>query len=1132
MKKTFTLFLLTCLLIIGANSTTFGAGQKPITDQLVQQMKLVSENDFIKINITLKDQFDSQALLATAKTMSKAERREYVINVLKDFTQLSQKGIIADLNQMQVSQSVKEVTTFWIANIINCKATPAAIEQLALRTDINNIDFDEKRMLIDPMENKDAFYMEGLPGGKEITWNVLKINADDVWALGITGEGIIVSVIDTGVNYNHYDLNDHVWESTEYPNHGYDFENNDNNPMDDHGHGTHCAGTVAGDGTAGSQTGVAPDATIMCCKVLDASGNGSESSVWAAVEFSVEQGADVMSLSLGWQHSWGVNRAVWRETFDNAAAAGVIASVAAGNEGNDQGSYPIPDNVRTPGDLPPPWLHPDQTLIGGTSGIICVGATDSNDNLAGFSSRGPLDWSSVSPYNDYPYNPEMGLIRPDIVSPGDNIKSLDYSNNSGYQSGWSGTSMATPANAGMIALMLQKNELLSPAQISQTVEETALVLTPGKNNNTGSGRIDALAAVEATSFPGPSYYSHSLNDATGNNNGMIDPGESISITLSMANFSEEIANGVSVKLSTESEYITITDSTEYFGDFGLEDIIEIVDAFAFEVTNNIPGGEMVKFNILAYNAVDEWESSFSETANGVNLIVGTFSVSDPTGNNNGSLDPGETADILIETTNSGQIDATATMASLSSTNSLITVNTGSFDFGTLEAGQTSVATFNVTVDAAAPIGTVVEMIYEVTSGFYSIEHSFFPKIGLIVEDWESGTMTQYDWQTGGNADWFVSTENPYEGNYCIKSGDINDNQTSYLELEYEVAADDEISFWYKVSSESGWDFLRFFIDNSQMDEWSGTIGWTETVYPVTEGTHTFKWLYYKDGSVSSGGDCGWVDYILLPAPVDEMMSVFAGTDEEICVNTNFETNATAQNFESSLWATSGTGTFDDETALNTTYFPSADDYASGMVTLTLNVYGAGESLSDDVIVDFMPLPYTPEPVSGDNLVCLWGTSDYEVAEISNADTYFWELEPENAGNFSSDESTVTINWATGYLGEAVLKVRGVNDCGEGEFSDTLVITIDECTGINEIGKYNDITISPNPNNGSFTIVLNQKNESYNSVRITDFSGKLFYENKENLKEQISVQLDIENGMYLLILENDNSRVIRKIIIQK
>jgi len=83
-----------------------------------------------------------------------------------------------------------------------------------------------------------------------------------------------------------------------------------------------------------------------------------------------------------------------------------------------------------------------------------------------------------------------------------------------------------------------------------------------------------------------------------------------------------------------------------------------------------------------------------------------------------------------------------------------------------------------------------------------------------------------------------------------------------------------------------------------------------------------------------------------------------------------------------------------------------------------------------------------------------------------------------------------------------------------------------------MGQNNNIIISPNPSNGSFTIVLSDKNESYQSIRITDFNGKLLYENKENIKEQISVQLDIENGMYLLILENENSRVIRKIIIQK
>ncbi len=138
-------------------------------------------------------------------------------------------------------------------------------------------------------------------------------------------------------------------------------------------------------------------------------------------------------------------------------------------------------------------------------------------------------------------------------------------------------------------------------------------------------------------------------------------------------------------------------------------------------------------------------------------------------------------------------------------------------------------------------------------------------IGLIIEDWETGTFDQFEWETGGNANWTISTENPYEGTYCVKSGSIDDQQTTFLSITFDVLADGEVGFYKKVSSEGSYDFLRFYIDNSEMGQWSGEVDWSEVSYPVTSGTHTFKWEYEKDWSVSNGSDCAWLDFIFLPS---------------------------------------------------------------------------------------------------------------------------------------------------------------------------------------------------------------------------------------------------------------------------
>ena len=391
------LFKLTLLILAFAFiSVQDLVGSSVITDALSEQMDQKSETELIRINIRMNEQYNLNNIKSELLTMEKEERRDFVISELQSFRDESQGEILQFIRIKNRDGKTELIHSLWITNTITCMATKDVINELAQRMDIDRIDWDEKRkMLIG--DNMSEPGISGNPdGGKEITWNVSHIDATDVWALGFTGAGIVVGVLDTGVNYNHVDLADHLWIDPGYPNHGYDFTNYDNDPMDDHGHGTHCAGTVAGDGTAGSQTGMAPDATIMCVKVLDAGGSGNESDVWAAIQFTVDNGGDVISMSLGWQHSWGVDRESWRNSFDNALAAGVISAVAAGNEGDQQSSYPIPDNVRTPGDVPPPWLNPDQTLTGGTSGVVCVGATDINDNASSFTSQGPVDWTAIS----------------------------------------------------------------------------------------------------------------------------------------------------------------------------------------------------------------------------------------------------------------------------------------------------------------------------------------------------------------------------------------------------------------------------------------------------------------------------------------------------------------------------------------------------------------------------------------------------------------------------------------------------------------------------------------------------------------------------------------------------------------
>ena len=692
--------------------------QPEVTPALTQVLAEKGEEEFISINLRLVEQYDDQALYQQSRTISDREaRRSFVVNELKEFSAQSQTELLYWLQQMEAAGKVRAIRPFWIGNLINAEVRPEVIEQLITRKDLARVDYNQVRQVL-MTDASDARIPLAEPDNirtpDNLAWNVTLVNADQVWAEGFTGEGAIVAVMDTGINYNHHDITDNMWEHPDYPGHGYNFVNNNHNTMDNQSHGTHCAGTVAGTGAAGTGTGIAPGATIMNLKVLDDGGGGTEAGVWEGIQFAVDYGAHIMSLSLGWQHSWGPDRSMWRTSMNNALSAGVIAAVAAGNEGS-WGSPP-PGQVRTPGDVPPPWLHPDQTLEGGVSAVVSVGSTTSSDALSGFSSKGPVTWQNISPFNDYPHNPGMGLIRPDVTAPGSDILSLAHNNVTGYTVK-SGTSMATPAVAGLMALMISKNPNLTPEEISQIIEESAIPMTDGKSNTFGSGRIDALAAINQTPFMGISYIGHTLDDSQGNNDGIINPGEYINLNLSFENPTDEDILNVVISLETESPFITFVNDYHFVENFPANQVITFEEVFAFEVSEGIHGNHAVEIFMTTYSQSDPdsdpWTGSIIEIAQAPELVFSNIVVDDSEdGNDSGLLDPGETAWLTVTLTNNGQMESTPGVAFLESENHWITVlSFGTQELPALEPGESLEYSFQVAAFHDTPLESAAPLLF-------------------------------------------------------------------------------------------------------------------------------------------------------------------------------------------------------------------------------------------------------------------------------------------------------------------------------------------------------------------------------------------------------------------------------------
>lgn len=345
------------------------------------------------------------------------------------------------------------------------------------------------------------------------------------------------------------------------------------------------------------------------------------------------------------------------------------------------------------------------------------------------------------------------------------------------------------------------------------------------------------------------YY---INDT----DGQLDYSENHVLDMSFRNISNKKSNFINVTLSCDKpEYVNITSAILEIENIDADTTIDMENAFAFTVCDSVPNNTVVRFFVTCTDGTETWESKFD-----MNIYAPEFEIVKPAGL---ELNPVDIATIEFTIINKGGSDANNIVFPIFPPEE-ISVSQDKFFIPGLTAGEETNIEMTLTVSENAEYGYAYVMPMAVYSGRYITRDSYAVVIGSVTEDFETGDFSKFDWELAGDSNWEIVSDNAYEGQYCVKSGGVENNSSTTLQLTLDVKTESTISFYKKVSSENNYDELIFYIDDKTQDKWSGEVDWSMETYTLGEGLHILKWSYNKDVSYEDGQDCAWLDNIILP----------------------------------------------------------------------------------------------------------------------------------------------------------------------------------------------------------------------------------------------------------------------------
>ncbi|MFH1842486.1 MAG: C25 family cysteine peptidase, partial [bacterium] len=386
---------------------------------------------------------------------------------------------------------------------------------------------------------------------------------------------------------------------------------------------------------------------------------------------------------------------------------------------------------------------------------------------------------------------------------------------------------------------------------------TDVVITVTKQN---CFRYRQEVPIIPPSGPFVVYDSHTIDDHVGNQDGLLDYGETAHLDITVENVGSETSTFPEAVISCSDPYITLLTDSAPYGDIPPGGT-SAANNFEIQVDNGVPDNHDVLFHLQVTDSDSTYTSYFSTTVHAPDLVVDGYLFDD---GDNFILDPGETGDFQVNLRNAGSSALDNLVFTLTTASPYLTINSGSATLPNLPPAASGSLVFNLTADAATPVGHMVDFPLDMTATNYAFNTNLALTVGLARETFESGYFASYPWNMGGDADWTSDTTDPFEGAYSARSGVVDNYESSVLTVPIDVVVGDSLTFWYKVSSESYSDALNFFVDGSLESTWDGISGWNRAAYYLTAGQHTLTWTYTKDGYGSSGSDCAWIDYITFP----------------------------------------------------------------------------------------------------------------------------------------------------------------------------------------------------------------------------------------------------------------------------